>query len=455
MNDPKTILFSPLGDTDPVRDCYDGACLHILRHYRPDMVFLFYTKDMWAKEEKDHRYTLAIRHLLPDIPIREIQSEIVAAHLLEALFPMLPDKIRELHATYPSAKILLNLSSGTPQIKSLLAIMAVESDWCKGIQVSSPAKGSNRKNRAVQDNDDIESILEENLDDAPDAENRCSEPPLRGIAYYGEKNRLLSLIDAYEYSAALELAKDIAEVPETAKRLIEHAKIRRQLLPQKARGILDRVGNTKLLPYSGAQERLLEYFLTMQLDAKKEVFSHLIVKIVPFLYEYLRTYLDSFSIVPLSDLCDVKDNRMWLSRKKLKEKEPELLAFMDNFYPQTGFNDRTDLSAKTMYDICQYIGEHEKAKNMEIHTQLLADLRKIINYDAHRGTLLDVRNKIAHQIANIDRDKFYSWTRITPEDMLGTFFHMLVLLYGSNIGAQKNMYEKINEWIRRSLMGEL
>ena len=30
------ILFSPIGTTDPVRNCRDGACLHILRHYHPD-----------------------------------------------------------------------------------------------------------------------------------------------------------------------------------------------------------------------------------------------------------------------------------------------------------------------------------------------------------------------------------------------------------------------------------
>ena len=44
------ILFSPLGDTDPVRGCYDGAMLHILRHYKAVRVVLFYTQDMEEKE---------------------------------------------------------------------------------------------------------------------------------------------------------------------------------------------------------------------------------------------------------------------------------------------------------------------------------------------------------------------------------------------------------------------
>ena len=45
------ILFSPIGDTDPVRYCYDGACLHIVRHYHPDKVVLFLTKAMSEKEK--------------------------------------------------------------------------------------------------------------------------------------------------------------------------------------------------------------------------------------------------------------------------------------------------------------------------------------------------------------------------------------------------------------------
>ena len=31
-----SILYTPAGDTDPIRDCYDGAMLHIIRTYRPE-----------------------------------------------------------------------------------------------------------------------------------------------------------------------------------------------------------------------------------------------------------------------------------------------------------------------------------------------------------------------------------------------------------------------------------
>ena len=41
------ILFSPIGNTDPITNNYDGAMLHIIREYRPDKVYLclLYTSD--------------------------------------------------------------------------------------------------------------------------------------------------------------------------------------------------------------------------------------------------------------------------------------------------------------------------------------------------------------------------------------------------------------------------
>ena len=51
------ILFSPIGNTDPITNNYDGAMLHIIREYRPDKVYLYLSKDIVNKEEKDHRYS--------------------------------------------------------------------------------------------------------------------------------------------------------------------------------------------------------------------------------------------------------------------------------------------------------------------------------------------------------------------------------------------------------------
>ena len=53
----KTILFSPVGGTDPIswNNGYDGAMLHIARVYRPDKIILYLSAEMVEFHEKDHR----------------------------------------------------------------------------------------------------------------------------------------------------------------------------------------------------------------------------------------------------------------------------------------------------------------------------------------------------------------------------------------------------------------
>ena len=48
----KKILFSPIGGTDPISNFRDGAMLHICRIYKPDIVYLYLSKEMCEFQEK-------------------------------------------------------------------------------------------------------------------------------------------------------------------------------------------------------------------------------------------------------------------------------------------------------------------------------------------------------------------------------------------------------------------
>lgn len=39
-------LFSPIGNTDPIKYLYDGSMIHICRYYQPDVVYLYLSKEM-------------------------------------------------------------------------------------------------------------------------------------------------------------------------------------------------------------------------------------------------------------------------------------------------------------------------------------------------------------------------------------------------------------------------
>ena len=41
------ILFSPLGKTDPISNMRDGSMLHICRIYKPNIVYLYMSSEIW------------------------------------------------------------------------------------------------------------------------------------------------------------------------------------------------------------------------------------------------------------------------------------------------------------------------------------------------------------------------------------------------------------------------
>lgn len=437
------VLFSPVGDTDPVRGCCDGACLHIVRHYRPTRVILFYTQEMEEKERHDHRYTRAIERIAPDCTIENIFSGIRDAHLYESFGQVLPQEVQKALTRGKKIELLLNLSSGTPQIKTVLAMLAADLPRTRGIQVASPLGRSNRANEATQDEEDVEAMLENNLDDEPGAKNRCEEPPLWLFRYYAEKNRILALVRAYEYRGALLLAEGNARVPKDALRLLRHAANRTALLTENARKILSEYEGQPLFYFRGKQEQVIEYFLLMQMEQKNGRLANLMMRIVPFLYEFLRDYVDMRSLRPLRALCEKKRNGgLYLRRSRLAQEEPHFLDILDKRLPKP-YRD-SELSFLYLYCYCDYMEEVGLARDEALHVKMMAEVRKV--KDATK-----LRNDVAHEITDVTEERFCKMVNMSSEEMMKVFFRMLCLLYGERAGAMRQIYDLLNAWMEQAL----
>ena len=72
------ILFTPVGGTDPISatNCFDGAILHICRHYQPDKVIMYMSKEMLVNQEKDDRYRYCLNKLC-ELQNRKMECEII------------------------------------------------------------------------------------------------------------------------------------------------------------------------------------------------------------------------------------------------------------------------------------------------------------------------------------------------------------------------------------------
>ena len=290
------ILYTPVGDTDPIRGCYDGRMLHIVRHYNPDMAILILSKDMEQKEESNRRFSKALKHVKADLDIKLICTGLEDVHRIDTLQPFV-DHFYEMLSEYPDAEILINLSSGTPQMKLIMSYLSVEHDAVRGIQVDSPQGGSNRSEPAVNDDKNIEIVIENNFDDQGDTENRCHEPQMGYIKRNNLKQSLHTLINSYKYKEAISLYhgykrtfKDGVVIDVLP--LLEHAQLRLGLDYNGALQKSRKVGSINLSSIftDKVLRKLHEFLMLMEVRLKQGQIEDFILKTTPFMYELMRYY---------------------------------------------------------------------------------------------------------------------------------------------------------------------
>ena len=74
----QTILFTPVGGTDPISstNCKDGSMLHICRFYKPNKVIMYMSKEMLDYQEEDDRYRYCLNNLAKNQK-REMEYQII------------------------------------------------------------------------------------------------------------------------------------------------------------------------------------------------------------------------------------------------------------------------------------------------------------------------------------------------------------------------------------------
>ena len=203
----KRVLFSPVGTHDPIGIIVDGrpsegSMLHIIRHYQPSIVYLYISKEL---NYGDDRYKNAIKKFFPNCEVENIFSEIDENDVnnYDVFMNDFKKCIKEIHDKHKGYEILLNIASGTPQMKSSL-ILEVISNNIKliPIQVSTPTKKKNFEDHfKAEDLDKIDIDIE-------NSEKRCDKVKVLSFKRSKIQTQIESLINNYEYSAALQMFKE-------------------------------------------------------------------------------------------------------------------------------------------------------------------------------------------------------------------------------------------------------
>ncbi len=303
-----SVLFSCVGTTDPVRGYRDGGMLHVLRHYRPKKVYVFLTEEMEAHEAEDQRYSKTLQYVREHWENYDVACEFVYSHLvnpndLDVVAKPLYDCFDRILQENPEDDILINLSSGTPQMKTILSMIAMDGNvrTIKGIQVASPEGKSGTTVRTNVNDYAVEEELECNEDEDPAAPNRCTEPKLSSIERDRTRAQVRKLIEQRDYRA---LEAFGSKLPESIRLLARHLAMRNDLQSPEAEKTGMEIKQTlglDLYPHKGnwkdskAQpyKDLSEYYLLLRNLEKTRRYSEFVLRLNPFMTELLQHILQN------------------------------------------------------------------------------------------------------------------------------------------------------------------
>ena len=445
------ILFTPAGDTDPVRGYRDGAILHILRHYDVDKVIIFLTKEMEKKEENTGCYTKGVHLVSPDTSISFIKSGITNPNDYESL-TAIQENFARMYAENSGGEWLINVSSGTPQIKTVMTILALDYPEAKVIQVLSPAKKSNRENPPCRTSEDLVVMLECNEDNEQEAPNRCIEPPLLLLKKHGVSMQIESLVRNYEYAGAYELMRlNSSLFSGDTKKLLQHAMYRRDLLWRRANKIISKYNGNPLIV---RPDDFSEYFQVMELRERKKQYPEFIVKLSPVLMELGIKYMEKLTCFHLEDCCEKRrDVKYNVKRYLLNRHYPKLLTYLETQLGNT-FRDGP-LYFSTIVRFCEYLQNTELKgdRKHERITCIFSDLRVVEER---------TRNLVAHEITNLDDQLIQEATAenrsrslgipggLRAKDIISLLHEAVRLIMGRDIPwAYDNLNDKIIESLYR------
>ena len=380
------ILISAVGTTDPISNNRDAALLHIARTYRPEQIVLVYSEEMLVKNDLVEKALCSIEGYHPKVVIESIILKNDEVYLFDKMYEVMGQIIEKYSGT--DHQLILNLSSGTPQIISALFALNRINDYnTQAIQVATPNKSANRKYEPLSSEDE-QRLFDENQDNQKDYENRTIKDEAEKFNQSLIKRYLRNLISSYDYLAAQELvARKEYNKLLSKKKLYRLRVILKDLVSVfKKQTTLFEI---KELPILDVEKTALNYYLLIEILNKRGQVADVLIK--------------SKSLVEF--IIEERLKKNYPTLIKYKKKLPklneehqdfkEILSYLDREYKksQNGSDEeKDDYSPTSTLNLISY------TKILEFYNscpELIDSLRVFIS-------LNNERNKVAHGLSEIN-----------------------------------------------------
>lgn len=446
----QTILFTPIGGTDPISETnyYDGAALHICRMYKPEKIVMYMSKEMLENQERDDRYRYCLNQLAK-MQKRKMDYEIIERRELTQVhefdffyqdFRMIIEQIcQQMDET---DTLLLNISSGTPAMKSGLLVLQTLGEFpAKLIQVATPAKGINEH---IHNKDyNVKTLWEADPDNREDYENRCKEIQCPTLSKIKKEEIIKKHIQVYDYRAALEVIDTLPAQDTKGYRDLIYLASRRVLLDFTG---VDKVAKQISYPCSPVrldnERKYFEYALNMEIRLKKGEYVDFIRSITPLVVDLFELILKKQCNIDINDFSRVvqrngMQQRRW-DQNKLKLSEVGQ-ALEDYFGRNGGHFNAQDIFSIHLKVLIDYFSKNSHLK------RLVNDIRKVEE---------KIRNLAAHEIISVTEETIRSMTGFSSKHIM----NIIKELFGyTGIMIQEeswNSYDDLNRDIIDRMSGK-
>lgn len=440
------ILFSPIGGSDPIRNYHDGSMLHICRNYLPDRVVLYLSGEMYQHHVQDNRYVYCLEELGKKMshPFEIeviVRDELTEVQDYEYFYTEFTKCINDIVVQMDEGdELLLNVSSGTPAMKNALIILATLAEFSfQPIQVSTPLKRSNymdenTKKYEVQEQWEFDEDNEPQEGDT----SRCEEIKSLNLVKLLKVNLLEKHLQAYDYTAALEIARDLKNhISVKATAMIEQANERNQLNTKRVNELAKKIDYQPMPVKNQENCDLLEYVLLLQMKVRRKEYADFIRAITPVVFELFYRVLKRQCHIDIKDYCDEKKSGLRWNLEKIKQ--TEVGDILQKEYAATGFRGGPVYSSQLKPLILHY-SVSEKVNS------LVTDLRHAEE---------KARNKAAHTIVSITNEKIVKWTDYTAEELLVRIQQLTLFVVPGQDGSIWDSYDRMNEAIMKEIRQEI
>lgn len=449
------ILLSAFGTSDPIRDLRDGPLLHILRHYRPDKVMILLSKEIDEYCQKDDRLGKIQEHMKKNWNYEPVIIPVCIAtknpHIISEVAGPIHHTLKNFVESYPDEEVLINLSSGTPMMKTVLSMESLNPNY-KGIQVSNPEKRAGRdQTRSNHKGYDIDTEIALNLDDeeqedllvVPAELDRCSESELAYIKLREQMENIKGLLHNYDYASLAQLSELPTHIIDLAKHLNERKNLNISLARTEAKKLelpysLYPENKNTLLSNKQLQEAriVIDYYMSLMLLKRTAQYSDFLLRLNPLIVNIQEALIRQLLTDNKEDIIKTRGNRSgeFLLREDIKRFDKELLDFLDEIYPY-GYDDEKFFNINLGNKIVDYYTE--KGRVDPKISELLHEIEKLNSF----------RNSAAHTLILHDKDIIEKNNKFTLDELEIKLNNLLQTVYPIVSSQLLNIYDISNEYI--------